>query len=118
MKLLADENVDVGIVHWLRELKHDVLWAAESLAGQPDPIVLHQALIEQRVLVTNDLGFGEMVFRQRLLPAGVLMIRFRVTTTQQRLETFRCLWPRVEAELVGNYTVLRDRKIRRRRLPP
>jgi predicted nuclease of predicted toxin-antitoxin system len=117
VRLLADENVDAAIVDWLRGERHDVLWAAEALAGQSDTAVLGRAREENRILLTNDLDFGELVFRQRLVPSGVVLFRYRAALESDRLAVFRAHWSAIEAGVLGHYTVLRDRKIRRRRLP-
>ena len=58
MKLLADENVSGPFVRWLRDEGHDVAWIAELSPGDEDSDVLKIATTEQRVLVTNDLDFG------------------------------------------------------------
>lgn len=75
MRLLADENLHAGIVAWLRLNGHDVTYAAETLRGEPDEVVLARAREEIRVVVTDDKDFGDLVVRRRLSTAGVLLLR-------------------------------------------
>jgi hypothetical protein len=43
MKFLADENVARPIVRWLRQMGHDVLYAAEAAPGREDAVWVHEA---------------------------------------------------------------------------
>jgi predicted nuclease of predicted toxin-antitoxin system len=80
MRFLANENVPGPVVRSLRELRHDVVWAKEDLGGKPDHVLLSQAQIDQRVMVTCDTDFGELAFRSGL-PAtcGVVLLRIEWT---------------------------------------
>ena len=70
MRILADENVARDVVAWLRTSGHDVLFAAEARAGAPDIDWAAQAEQEQRVILTSDKDFGELVFRDGLASHG------------------------------------------------
>ena len=77
MKLLADENVPLRTVLALRRSGEDVLAVAEVSPGAGDEDVLRLGRTQGRVIVTFDRDYGELVFRQRLMPpAGVLYLRF------------------------------------------
>jgi predicted nuclease of predicted toxin-antitoxin system len=77
LKFLADENIESVIVAWLREEGHDVYWAAESSPASDDEHLIRLARAEERILLTNDLDFGELVFRHGMIAAGVLNGRSR-----------------------------------------
>lgn len=66
MKYLADENVAARIVAWLRDRGDDVRYASEERPGELDSAWLHEAEAEERLIVTSDKDFGELVFRDRL----------------------------------------------------
>jgi predicted nuclease of predicted toxin-antitoxin system len=59
----------------LRKDDHQVLYVLEMQPGIPDDAVLAQAVKEIALLVTADKDFGELVFRQHLMSAGVLLLR-------------------------------------------
>ncbi len=74
MRLLADENIPGAFVRWLREHGHDVTGMAEGAVGTRDPEVASWAETRDRVLVTLDKDFGDLVFRERLFGrSGVVL---------------------------------------------
>ncbi len=75
MKLVADEGVDKPIIEALRAAKFHVTYFAEQAPGADDPVVLAMANEAETLLLTCDKDFGELVYRQRLTTAGVLLIR-------------------------------------------
>ena len=63
MRWLADECVDAALVRRLRTAGHDVIYAAEVASGATDAQILRRANDEDRLLLTEDKDFGELVFR-------------------------------------------------------
>lgn len=67
MKFLLDVCVASSILQkTLTDLGHDVLSARDGYATASDRTLLDLASREQRVLVTEDKDFGELVFSLRL----------------------------------------------------
>lgn len=116
MRFLADENVPRDIVEALRHEGHDVAWIRADSPERDDQQVLDRASAEQRVLVTADTDFGELIFRLRRTGSGVILLRLRGT-------------PREQADLVSTviptrddwsslFAVVTDDRVRVRPLPP
>lgn len=61
MKLLADENVSALLIRRLRDADFDVYTIVESHPGISDIEVLTIAAQSQRLLLTEDKDFGELV---------------------------------------------------------
>lgn len=76
MRLLADENIERGMVKTLRSKGHDIKAISEISPRASDEEVLAIARKERRLLLTRDKDFGDMVHRQFKLSSGVLLIRF------------------------------------------
>jgi predicted nuclease of predicted toxin-antitoxin system len=77
-RYLANENFPAAQVRTLRDQGDDVLHAAEILAGASDQVILQTALDQDRVLLTFDRDFGELVFHQHQPPApGIVLFRLR-----------------------------------------
>jgi predicted nuclease of predicted toxin-antitoxin system len=75
VKLLADEGVDSAIVTRLRSDGHDVVYVAELSPGITDEAVLELANADERIPMTADKDFGELVFRLRRVAFGILLVR-------------------------------------------
>jgi predicted nuclease of predicted toxin-antitoxin system len=75
MRLVADEGVDKAIIDALRAAGFSVTYFAEAGSGSSDQEILAAANQSQTLLLTCDKDFGELVYRQRLATAGVVLIR-------------------------------------------
>jgi len=117
MKLLADANVETAIVEWLRSRGHDVLWAAQLSSSIPDDDLLNRASTEERVVLTHDRDFGDLVFRRGLSHSGIVLMRFRAPLQTERLALFQTHWPLIENRASGQFIVVSDKRIRIRALP-
>ena len=93
MRLLADENMEVASVAWLREMGHDVLWAAEDFPATPDADVLQRANAESRILITRDRDFGQLAFGERRVAHGIILLRLRARNQWRRLTLLQSFWP-------------------------
>jgi len=68
----------------LTALGHDVLSAAEHAPRATDEELLALALVEGRILITEDKDFGELIFLHRVSHAG--LIRLPDVRMSQRIE--------------------------------
>ena len=76
MKFLFDQGADFRLIPLLRELGHDVQAVSRHYPpGLADEDVVAIARAEQRVLVVADRDFGELIFHQGLIHAGVIFFR-------------------------------------------
>lgn len=77
MEFLADEKLKVPILAELRTAGHDVLSICDVGGSPSDDQLIELADMEQRILLTNDKGFGEKLFlRQQRVP-GIVVLRFK-----------------------------------------
>ncbi len=83
-KLPADECCDVPLIESLRSGGHDVVYAKEQMKGEEDDVVLEGAFRENRVLMTEDKDFGELVYRLKKPANGVILMRIPVETRQSK----------------------------------
>lgn len=75
MRWLADECITVSLVRELRGAGHDVLYIAEFAASLSDMEVIALASQEERLLLTADKDFGELVFRRGQAVPGLILLR-------------------------------------------
>lgn len=116
MKLLADECCDAGLVEALRRNGHDVAYVLESRPGVSDTEVLQQAHREERLLLTEDKDFGELVYRLRRPVPGIILLRFDPEERALKLPRLLVLLEREPERLEGAFVVLDAEKARIRPL--
>lgn len=112
MRLLCDEGVDQQIVEKLREREHNVTYIAEVTPGATDDEVFDQANQAGALLVTTDKDFGELVFRQRRIPHGVLLIRLAGLSQQRKAALVASAVQQYGNELEGAFAVLDPGRVR------
>jgi predicted nuclease of predicted toxin-antitoxin system len=111
-RLVADEGVDKAIVEALRADGFDVTYFAESGAGSLDTEVLAAARHNHCPLVTCDKDFGELVFRQGLTSAGVVLIRLNGMSADSKARTACQAIVDHLPELLGAFTVISPGTVR------
>jgi len=116
VRFLADECCDTATVDALRDDGHDVLYVIESLRGATDDIVLEHAFAENRVLLTEDKDFGELVYRLRYPAYSVILLRFEVQDAMLKIPRLRALLIHEGARIPGAFVVLDSIKVRIRPL--
>jgi predicted nuclease of predicted toxin-antitoxin system len=90
MRFLADMGVDQRIVAWLRGQGHDAIHLREQgMHRAADTDIFAKAIAEDRIVLTFDLDFGEIVSHAGTEVVSVVLFRLNNTRTsvvQQRLE--------------------------------
>ncbi|NLE74003.1 MAG: DUF5615 family PIN-like protein [Actinobacteria bacterium] len=112
MRLLADEGVDAQTVVRLRGDGHDLAYVAELAPGITDDAVLDLANAEARLLLTTDKDFGELVFRLRRSPWGVLLLRLTGLTPETRAEVVAQAVAAHGEEMTGAFAVVSPGAVR------
>lgn len=84
MRIVADESVIVPVIVELRKSGHEVLAIREIHPRAEDDFILNLAHQEDGLLITFDKDFGELVFRQKLLSSGVVLVRLQGLSTETK----------------------------------
>jgi predicted nuclease of predicted toxin-antitoxin system len=112
LRFLADESCDFGIVRALREKGFDVVALSEIARHTVDSEVIAQASLENRILLTEDKDFGQLVFASRADSAGVILIRFPGNARKTLQETVVRLILERGDEIRNAFVVLQPSHIR------
>lgn len=117
-QLLADENFPMPSVRFLRRAGYDVAAILEDAGGSGDTEVLDRAVAEQRILLTLDRDFGELIFRYRRQDAPTV-IYFRINPPQPDDFGAYTHWLLRHPQLHWDrtFTVVERTIVRQRRLP-
>jgi len=116
MRLLADEGVERRVVERLRQSGFEVEHIAEVSPASPDEDGLLRARTSGAVLLTQDKDFGELVFRQRRLTTGVLLIRLAGLSSDEKADLVLSCLRAHGRDFHGAFSVLTAESLRVRRL--
>jgi predicted nuclease of predicted toxin-antitoxin system len=106
MRFLADENVSRQVVERLRADGHDVIAVAQAGQGVSDKHVIEMANADGRILLTEDRDFGELVVRQRLGVAGVVLLELDRLTNSTKADRVGDVVASHADKLVGSLAVI------------
>lgn len=116
MRILAVENIEAAMVDWLRGKGHDVVWAAEELVSLSDDQLLHIAHSASRMLLTRDLDFGALVYREKSITSGIILLRLQAPNQWERLVLLQRWWSEIESHADGHFIVITQDRVRIRPL--
>jgi predicted nuclease of predicted toxin-antitoxin system len=118
MQFLANENFPLISVQLLRQSGCSVASITEDSPGIEDPEVLARAVDEQRIILTFDRDYGELIYRFRLPPPkGVIYLRFRPHSPEEPAAILLSLFQANKLQIEGWFTIVERDKIRQRLLP-
>ncbi|MGQ9674127.1 MAG: DUF5615 family PIN-like protein [Chloroflexota bacterium] len=115
MKFLLDESAEFRLAAFLEQQGHDVTAIAHDYPhALRDDDVLAIAQREQRILITNDRHFGELIHRRQLPHSGVILLRLGtapLTTKTARLDHVLATY----GDELNSFIVVTKRAVRVRR---
>jgi len=79
LKVLADENIHSEIITYLKDKDCDVLAVVQekSLAGSPDYRLVQVAERQERIIITADKHFGQLVeLHAKRKKVGLILLRY------------------------------------------
>jgi len=112
IKLLADENIESEIVETLRENGFEVDYVAEFSPNINDKSILQLANKKKSILITSDKDFGELVFRQKLIHSGVILLRLMGESPKRKNEIVLDVLKKHESVLQNSFSVITQTSIR------
>ncbi len=88
----------------------------ETQRGAVDSEVLQTAFAEERILLTEDKDFGELVYRLHQPAYGIVLLRFEIAERSWKIHRLQELLANYAERLRGHFVVLEARKFRIRPL--
>ncbi|MEO0733510.1 MAG: DUF5615 family PIN-like protein [Bacteroidota bacterium] len=111
---LADENMPGASQRFLEGKGYDIKYISGPLAGIADDEVMQIAITEDRIIVTFDSDFGELVFKIGYQPKGVVFFRWPDFRPAEPGEYLHELIQKADIQLAGFFTVIDRNAIRQR----
>lgn len=112
MTLVADENVDFGIINTLRQKGIVVISILENYSGIKDTEVLKLAYDQKYLLITEDKDFGELTYRLKLKHDGIMLIRLNDMPRKERVKFVTEIIEKYFDKMKGNFSVLTTKGLR------
>ncbi len=83
------------------------------MRGSTDEMVLEKASSEERILVTDDKDFGELIFRLNKPTSGLILLRTATTNPEKRIKILLDVIEKQDVE--GSFTTIREDRIKIRK---
>jgi predicted nuclease of predicted toxin-antitoxin system len=117
MRSIIDECLGPAVARWLRDQGHDVVSIFEVARGSGDEDILAAAVRDDRVLITADKDFGDLVFRDGHAHRGVILLRLDDETTQNTIRVLSDLLDAHLDQIDHNFVVVTEAGFRVNRGP-
>jgi predicted nuclease of predicted toxin-antitoxin system len=112
LRFLVDESTGHLVARYLLEAGHDAIAVATVLPQASDKAILAYAVQEDRIVITNDKDFGDLIFLAHLEHRGVILLRSEDHRPTARWRMLDDAILRYGARLGGAFTVITNEGIR------
>jgi len=112
VNVLVDVSAGQTLADLIRSLGHDTAFVRDRDPTMPDAEILAWAVAENRLAVTMDKDFGELVFRSGQPHAGVLLLRLEAARLAERVRVITDIFTNHDAELPGHFSVYQAGRLR------
>ena len=119
MRFLVDNALSQRLAEGLRKAGHDAVHLREiGRQNAPDTEVLTRALDEDRIIISSDMDFGELIATRELIRPSVILFRRVERKTESRLALLLKNLATIGDDLNrGSIVILESSRMRIRRLP-
>jgi predicted nuclease of predicted toxin-antitoxin system len=112
MRFLVDECTGPAVASWLRDQNHDVFSVFDEARGLDDEEIIRKALNESWVLITNDKGFGDKIYRDGRLHKGVILLRLEDERPTTKIRVLTRLLETYSNRIIDSFLVATERQVR------
>jgi predicted nuclease of predicted toxin-antitoxin system len=112
MRFLVDECTGPAVARWLIEQHHDVISVLDEIRGANDKEVIRIASEQDRILITNDKDFGELVFREKKQHKGVILLRLEDERGANKIAVLKNVLEKYENSLPEHFFVVTETTVR------
>src|SRR5512134_2925795 len=105
MRFLTGESCDFSVVRALRSASHEVTAIVEVSPRAEDDDVREKAVRDDRILITEDKDFGQLVYAGMRGTGGVIFIRFPARARRNLADTVVQVVRQRGQSLVGRFRV-------------
>ena len=77
-----------------------------------DESVLSKSVAENRILITNDKDFGELIFREGKDHCGVVLLRLEIPRAPKKIDVLKRVIEDYADQLAHQFVVVTERQVR------
>jgi len=112
MKFLVDVGVGKKVENWLKENGFDVLSVRDIDSRAKDSQILLWAVDQQRMIITMDKDFGELVYNSGKHHAGVLILRLEDADGDTKVSITKKILAEYYDKIESHFCVFQDGRLR------
>ena len=117
LQFIIDANIRLSVGKYLEQHNYNVLFlAGTENHALTDEQILQLAIAENRIIVTNDTDFGNLIFIDGHQAPGVILFRLKTETATSYIKKLESLLQR-NNKITGYFIVISDHLLRIRQLP-
>ena len=112
IKFLANVNIEKPVIDYLVRNGIDVKWVADIDKRMPDVKVCEAANNEERIILTNDKYFGEIVFLQKMASRGIVLFRVKGQDASIKISLIEKLLNKHSDKIINHFVAITKEKFR------
>lgn len=112
LKFVLDVGVGNKVGQYLESQGYDVKLISTINPSMPDSEILSIAENENRMVVTMDKDFGELVYHSGKAHAGVLLLRLEDATGDEKVEAMKFIIENFKDLLENRFCVFKNGRLR------
>lgn len=111
-----DESTGKKVAEALRLKGFDVISVIDNFQGASDSEITRIAFRENRIIITNDKDFGDLIYRRKFPAYGVIFLRLKDESPANKIRVILKVLSKKAHQLTGNFIVVNESSIRIRSL--
>ena len=112
LKFLVDVGVGKGIEKYLLEEGYDTKVVRNIDPRMEDEEIIRTAISENRMIITMDKDFGELVYHSSMEHSGVLLLRLEDATGSEKLLVVKHIMKNYSDRIKNCFCVFQNDKFR------
>jgi len=116
LSFLVDVGVGKGIEKYLRENGYDTKAVRDIDPRMEDEEIIHTAVSENRIVITMDKDFGELVYHSSMKHSGVLLLRLEDAIGFEKLQVVKHIMKNYSDRIKNCFCVFHKNKFRIRKI--
>ena len=116
LKFILDVGVGNKVGAYLSSEGYDATLISKINPSMTDSDILSIAKNEERMVITMDKDFGELVYHSRKVHKGVLLLRLEDANGDEKVEVMRFIMESFADQLEGRFCVFKNGQLRIREI--